>query len=674
MHTADKSIGALFEDTSQWVVPIYQRHYTWTKNRKGDGSLQRFWKDLQGKARARLDRKREIPHYFGAILCEEQRSDPRPQGEMSKYCLVDGQQRVTSSQLFIVAMRESARKRGLDSFVEDMDNLLLNRSSDVREREEVNGLQSIRDDDFKLLPSEFDRGLFQAIVQFTRQHLATESCFSKHFKGAGDERALKMRRVPKMLTAYDYLYMEIESFITNNEEHEARKILKTLKDGFLSGFKVVVITLSSNDDAQEIFESLNDIGEPLSPFDLIRNSVYLRARDRREGESLVSTKWKVFESDEWMTPKAKGRGRDRARIEHLLVHTLVAETAEVINTNRIATEYRLYAKERGFLSVVDEIDALIEYSETFRAVEDWNEQKHSDASFKDLARVLEIWDFGVFTPLILWIESKGGVANKAERDTLYKMIESYIVRRSICALGTRRYNNLIPPMIKVMKEARENNGDVAQALASHLQSLTGKSARFPSDSELEVEFKETNAYGGISGPRLRYILYRINGEIGGSRAATLNLGEDLTIDHIMPRGWHKKWQLPCEMPPPYPIFEEAQDLPPMIRDEIRKRESIIHTFGNLTLLTREDNAGAGNEAWDTPASSVSASSSEKCAEAKQKGEGAKSKKCYLKREHTVALHQGILNLTEWNEDEIAKRAEMMVGHAKAIWPYDPPIK
>lgn len=142
-------------------------------------------------------------------------------------------------------------------------------------------------------------------------------------------------------------------------------MLDALLGGFLSGFQIVVIQLDKNDDAQEIFASLNGLGKPLSPFDLIRNDVFHRARRAREDdEQLFDQRWKFFEEPFWNEQVRQGRLK-RARADHLVAHVVVAETAREVNVGKIATEYQHYARERSFETVADELDVLLAHARTY---------------------------------------------------------------------------------------------------------------------------------------------------------------------------------------------------------------------------------------------------------------------------------------------------------------------
>ena len=218
--------------------------------------------------------------------------------------------------------------------------------------------------------------------------------------------------------------------------------METLITGFLEGFQIVVIQLDPGDDEQEIFSSLNGLGKPLSPFDLIRNDVFRRARATGEDiQNIFDDHWKIFEQPFWNEQVRQGRLL-RARADHLVTHAVVAETAKEVNVGKIATEYKHYAQDRKFHTIAQELDILRKHADTYRKME----EKHQDVLYKGLTNVLWIWDMSVFHPLILWIESQQ--LEDSDRARLYYLIETYIVRRELCGLTGKNYNRIVCRIIR----------------------------------------------------------------------------------------------------------------------------------------------------------------------------------------------------------------------------------
>ncbi|MGH9428329.1 MAG: DUF262 domain-containing protein, partial [Terriglobia bacterium] len=367
-------LDTVLGERQQWVVPVYQRHYEWETAE--DKQIPKLWADLQDEALERLEKRTPFPHYFGAIIF----SEPPVQafGAVRRRFLVDGQQRITTFQLVLAAVREVARMKGVARFVDVINAYLFNEKS-----------ASMLDPDrerFKLWPSSYDRKLYQQISENTPENI--RSLQPSFFYKNGN---LIKGQAPNLLRAYIHLIESIEAFIDERTiifSDSVESVLDAVLSGFLSGFQIVVIQLDQNDDAQEIFASLNGMAKPLSPFDLIRNDVFHRARKTGEDDQkLFDERWKLFEQPFWTEQVRQGRFQ-RARADHLVSHAVVAETAREVNVGKIATEYQRYARERSFQTVAEELDVLLTHAETYRAME----IPSAGGVLSTIAGVLRTWD------------------------------------------------------------------------------------------------------------------------------------------------------------------------------------------------------------------------------------------------------------------------------------------
>lgn len=627
MDALVRSLDSVLRENHQWVVPVYQRHYEWET--KADRQLPEFWDDLKDKTIERLENRTPFPHYFGAIIF----SEPPNQtfGTVRQRLLVDGQQRITTFQLTLAAIREVARDNEVSRLLDATDAYLYNKESPSmvepdRER-------------FKLWPSSYDRSLYQKMVE------NNPAALSIIFEGRYFYKNGKLikGRAPNLLRAFWYLYEEMIAFVQERKEDEEspEQVLDALLAGFLAGFQVVLIQLDQHDDAQEIFASLNGLGKPLSPFDLIRNDVFHRAQKTGEDtERLFNEQWKMFEHDFWNTEVRQGRLK-RARANHLIAHAVVAETAREVNVGKIATEYQHYTQERRFETVAKELDVLLNHAATYRAMEQQDEQ----TVFAKITNVLRIWDMSTFHPLILWVNAQP--LEDEDKAKLFSVLESYIVRREICGFTTKNYNKVVTGIIRNAKEQH----DPVLALFQYLSNLSGDATRMPTDIEVKEAFATREvygrwAYGGIPTRRLRYILQEIEYAKRTKFHETMKSSENLEIEHIMPQSWSDHWPLPNGLTAPCESTYEAVNNGHSLDDETKtlmdERQHAIGTFGNLTLLTKPLNAGIRNAAW------------------------------IIKRERIaddslLILNREITKHEIWDEAVIEQRAADLAKAANSIW-------
>jgi uncharacterized protein with ParB-like and HNH nuclease domain len=608
----------------QWIVPVYQRHYEWETDT--DKQIPKLWDDLRDKAVERLEKDRTpLPHYFGAIIY----SEPSKQafGAVPQRFLVDGQQRITTFQIVLAAIREMARKHAINHLVEVANTYLFN--------DENKGMKNAEKERFKLWPSAYDRDLFQMIARDDFDTIVA-AYTPRYFYNTG---RIKKGGTPKLLLAYHHVHEQISSFLNDRIEigEDAETVLNALLEEFLSGFQIVVIQLDENDDAQEIFASLNGLGKPLAPFDLIRNSVFHRARRLGEDdEKLFDGRWKIFEEPFWSDEVRQGRLK-RARADHLIAHTVVAETARDANIGKIATEYQHYARDRAFPTVAEELDVLIRHAKNYRLVE---EAKDGTAVGR-IANVLKTWDLSTFHPFVLWVLSY--VGDDEERRKVLELLESYLIRREICGLTTKNYNKVTTSFIRAIR-ASDNAFD---AFGKHMVAMTGDISKMPTDAKVKEAVLRRNAYSGIPTPRLRYILQNVEYDLRDKFDEVTVSTANLTIEHVMPQRWAENWALSNGQKATHESSFNAM-IAGLPMDDATKalvddRARIVDTLGNLTLITGSLNPSLGNAGWEKKREKLAGS--------------------------LLALNRMVAKAEEWNEKSIEGRGAKIAELIVARWGY-----
>ena len=321
MKAGPVTVRQLLENRQRFCVPIYQRHYVWAR----DKQWEPFWNDVRTKAIERLNgRERRFSHFMGAVVLEARGSVSSRQ--VTSFQVVDGQQRLTTFQLYLAAARDHAQQAGFEDTVGLIEGYLFNEKEHLMEEPEI--------EKFKVWPTKFDRELFQDIITNGRKELRKK--YRAHFYKSRD-KIYEYSTVPKLLGAYGYFYdrikhaaesddleddfaetidldvdedSDVEPSATQDDQDRAAMELRldALWEALIEEFKVVEITLEEGDDAQVIFETLNERGEPLLAADLVRNNIFHRADARREhADKLFDKYWKVFEDPFWSVMEKQGR-------------------------------------------------------------------------------------------------------------------------------------------------------------------------------------------------------------------------------------------------------------------------------------------------------------------------------------------------------------------------------
>jgi hypothetical protein len=143
------SIARLFKNPGQYVIPVFQRHYVWDK----ENQWEALWEDILSQARAKLDGSPK-PHYCGAIVLDQKKQ----QGveELARFDVIDGQQRLTTFQIVMSAMRDVGAAHGHTDLLKKLVPLLVNQN--------FADLPNPESDQFKLCPTRYDQNQFKDIL------------------------------------------------------------------------------------------------------------------------------------------------------------------------------------------------------------------------------------------------------------------------------------------------------------------------------------------------------------------------------------------------------------------------------------------------------------------------------------------------------------------------------
>ena len=160
------------------------------------------------------------------------------------------------------------------------------------------------------------------------------------------------------------------------------------------------------------------------------------------------------------------------------------------------------------------------------------------------------------------------------------MIESFLVRRMVCRLSTRGYNILFLNLLNHL----EGNEYSRQNVVDFLLAETAESGRFPDDKEFKNAWLEKPIYEVITRPRLKMVLQALDEGLRTDKTEAYKLKGGLTVEHFLPQHWETHWKMEPN------ANEKADDF--LLRKE--RRNTLLHTFGNLTLLTKSLNPAVSN--------------------------------------------------------------------------------
>ena len=611
------------------TVPIYQREYAWK-----DDLVNGFWLDVAARAMLAFQKHTLPAHFMGALILAPVTNSPL-MGGTPQALVVDGQQRLTTFQLFLGALRQIATELGEKEFSDRLTPFVtLATYGDQKPQ-------------LRLVPTADDRDLFRILMTKSWPDVRKKypACFYKNGK-------LIVRNSPLALRAFYHFREVIREWVTYIDldlsdigieegeftetgssnaylaaDHSER--LRALQDGLLEQQRFVVISLEQDDDAQVIFESLNSKREPLLAMELVRNDVFHRAARQEDVEELYDTYWSRLRGEFWNkdSPRAKPK---RPRIDHYLAHALTAMSGKETSLRNLYMEYKQFVNGHKFASVETELEALTRYASVYKLMESGDGD-----SLSWLGNKLSTWEVSVATPVIFQIALAD--IDEEEKRYLYRLIYSYIVRRAVCGGGSKNFNK----NFERVAAAFLADGVSVATFASVLSETRAKNVLFPDDEMFRTALETNPVYSMIGRKdRLVDILWELERATTNKFQAISGDQYNLTIEHILPQAWKTNWPLPDGT-----TGDDLTRLEESIVKGIQDRETMLHRLGNLTLVTLPHNPSLSNRPWSEKAPSL-----------------AQSK---------LALNLEISAYQSWNEDAISDRGRNLAEKAMTIWPSPP---
>lgn len=602
----------LFEGRKHYVIPAYQRPYVWTE----EDQWAPLWDDIRRVSESHLAESSRVinSHFLGAVVFELVAAGSAALTELE---VIDGQQRLTTLQILLDAVQGVFEASGHEEDAERLEELILNKQSVYKQTPQR----------FKLWPSQANRVEFVHAMDPT----APSPTEPGQIQGAHDFFRTEATR-----------WLEGEPDADNSippgtPESRAMQLAETLA----SRLVVVAIDLTGDDDAQLIFETLNDRGTPLLKADLIKNWVFRHGQKiSADVDKWSRVFWEDFDTEWWREEITQGR-LSRSRVDVFLHYWL---------TMRLRDEIKAELVFRTF------VDYATPYMETPETAEQFLTEMRADADVyrglgsldtqtaagKFRARIIETMELAATTPVFLWIISPNHKLSESQINVGLSALESWVVRRTLLQMTSKDLNKLIVALLKLLSST-----DISEAgyeIRRFLSRQESPTRLWPSNDVLVSELGSKRLYGYIKQNRIAVVLRAIEEH---KRAMDPKYGDtplsaSVTIEHITPKKWREHWTTE----PPLTLEDEAQ------------RDRAIHTLGNLTLIPQALNSSLSNRPWTD-------------IEAKDLASGGLSglgKWSILSQFNLQVLNKEILEHHEsWTEQDIEERSFALARIIAEIW-------
>lgn len=589
MHANSLLPSELFGKIVRYEIPEFQRPYVWNQEEQWEP----LWEDVRDTAEHYLEDGDEATHFMGAIVLQEV---PKGARGFQTHMVVDGQQRLTTLQLLLDAVQEVLDRRGHTGPAERLSFLVTNPAVFRR---------SDSDMAFKVWPTINDQDAFRHAMD--------------------NELSSDAHRESQIVKAHNFFRTQVDLWLDQNHQsdEDRAKAAEALEYAVSDLLELVVIDLATADEPHIIFETLNARGTPLLQSEMIKNRILYEARSAGD-ERDASVLWS-FDTDDWWRREI-GRGRQRRpRIEVFLNNWLTMRRCTPTRPNDEFNEFKNYADSRkdaqhsvsDIAADIGKIGAI--YSDL---------ERRRKPEFDTYLYRHQVMQIGVLTPVLLWLFSSD--VPQAQLSKGLGALESYLVRRMVRGLSTRSYGLIF---IGLLREMERSGSEVAgDTVVRYLESQQAYANVWPDDQTLEDAFLTAPLYWSLTQGRLRLILEGIEGALRTRWSDTQEVPSRLTIEHVMPQNWRRCWLSP----------NDAEE-PGMA--EVN-RDRLIHSIGNLTLITPGLNSFLSDDPWKT----------------KRKG---------LDKHTNLSINRDLLDNAPdvWNETAIAARAHRLCQAAIKVWPH-----
>jgi hypothetical protein len=586
-------------------VPLFQRPYVWSEERQWEP----LWEDVVRVAERQLAAPQEVhqPHFLGAVVLQQMAGQT---GHMQQRTIIDGQQRLTTLQFLLDALHAELLGVGATPQAMRIEALVAN----------AEAFRASPHDQFKVWPTNRDRPAFEAVM--------------------GAEPPVDYAGMPekgeRIVEGHRFFAERAREWLRAGGEEELAARAAAIELTAREKLQIVVIDLAADENAQEIFETLNARGAPLTAADLVKNFVFQRLLESdADVEAQYEEHWREFETAFWEKEVSVGRLRF-PRSSIFLNHWLVARTEDEVVAREVFDRFKRYADHESGQPMGELLVRVHDASWVYRK---FIESASAEGSVLDrlslFAYRTSVLESEVIKPLVLFLlERSEALVPKEQLDKALAVIESWMVRRMLVRATTKGYSRFLPDLIRYVREqGRERVGDVVESL---LLEQTSDATYWPDDRDVRAELSQLLVYRRLRRGRLRMVLEAIEDHLRGWVAGQDGFGGERAargqwnIEHVMPRKWVTNW--PLEGGP----------------ESSLERDAAVHRLGNLTLLTSKLNSKVSNGPWT----------------------GASGKRAALEQHDVLLLNRELLKNSSqrWGEDQIQARTQRMTDAILEVWP------
>lgn len=504
MKGAENNIFKFMSGGERYLIPCYQRPYSWTEDQ-----CRTLFDDM---IHLHEQRKHDFDatHFIGSIVCQQVK------GGQSGYFIIDGQQRLTTMYLFYLALYRIAEKR----------SLLQANASDIA--------PSIK---FKIL-SDSSSSMIGALGKH-RFDLTDNDQAAMDKLFAGDENEF----IKDSLVTVNY-----RLFCQWIEEKSELTLLDLFS--ITQGLVFIEIELDPGDDAQLIFESLNSKGLDLSEGDKVRNFILMGF-----SQDVVKTYFREL----WRPMEQNCQGELSAFIQYFLA----IKYGRAPSMKSLYLDFKDYV-QRNNLDKLKVMEELLAYSKLFARINSCSYELFADndtelssqerealkLSIEHRLRCLKHLNYSVRISFIMHcmrLHQLHEITGQELLETL-NLIETFLLRRWVCGIPSQGLNRWFQALHAAI--SRDDGKDDFVSKLVRLLCPEGKAILpncMPTDDAFSQALHNRDLYSKARNKESMFYLFE-RLENAGSREqvqifGALELKPDAySIEHVMPQKLTEEWR------------------------------------------------------------------------------------------------------------------------------------
>ena len=472
LQAGETTLNKLLNTSRQFIVPIFQRNYSWQKNQ-----YEQLWFDILRASKF----KEKQNHFIGSIVYIDMGT---PAGRPQQLLLIDGQQRLTTISILLCAIKDYVQKFNLET---KLINLAKIKNQFLYNSDEID------EDRYKLLLNVQDKETYIKLIDntiFTVNKPATN-----------------------IIKCYEFFYERIEDFI---------KQYGQIDEIYAGIFKLSLVSISldkDSDNPQMIFESMNSTGKDLSQTDLLRNYLLMDLTPEKQTR-LYKTYWKPMEELFGEDIYKNDVNKFDYFIRDFL--TLKSDTGHICKINNVYENFKRYYLDNNcekFAVLKD----LFTYAKYYACIDLLQE---NDDELKLYWQEFKKLDSHVVYPFLLKLydDYSCQILIKEDFKKILQVVISYLWRRAICEIPT----NSLSKTFATLYQAVDKDDYVNSIIKAFVFKSSYK--RFSSDYEVREKLQTKDIYHF----RLRKYLLEALENYYHKEPIDLNTA-NYTIEHIMPQ-------------------------------------------------------------------------------------------------------------------------------------------